>query len=62
MRGYYSVKHKMDGYERGIIQSYYFIPEEKKTQMLKYRAVKQPIYMREFPVAWRDIDKNVMVD
>jgi len=49
----------MDGYERGVIQSYYFVPEEKKEQMLKYRAVKQPIYMREFPVAWRDIDKNI---
>jgi len=59
MRGYYSTKHKLEGYEDGIIKSYYFTPTEKKDQMLKYRAVKLPIYMREFPVSWRDIDKGV---
>jgi hypothetical protein len=22
-------------------------------------AVKKPIYMREFPISWRDIDKGI---
>jgi hypothetical protein len=59
MRGYYSAKHKQEGYEEGILNSYYFVPKEKKQQMRKYRAVKLPIYMREFPTSWRDIDKGI---
>jgi hypothetical protein len=59
MRGYYNVKHKGEGYDDGLIKSYYFVPKDKKDQMRKYRAVKLPIYMREFPVSWRDIDKGI---
>mmetsp|Transcript_4344 Transcript_4344/g.6371 ORF Transcript_4344/g.6371 Transcript_4344/m.6371 type:complete len:621 (-) Transcript_4344:121-1983(-) len=59
MRGYYNAKHNIDGYKEGVIKSYYFVPEEKKQQMRQYRAVKKPIYMREFPVSWRDIDKGI---
>jgi hypothetical protein len=59
MRGYYSVKHQLEGYEKGILPSYYFVPKDKKHQMTKYMAVKKPLYMREFPVSWRDIDKSV---
>ncbi len=59
MRGYYNAKHKEDGYQEGVINSYYFVPKEKKLQMRTYKAVKLPIYMREFPVSWRDIDKGI---
>lgn len=59
MRGYYSVKHRLDGYEKGVLKSYYFTPKDKKLSMTKYMAVKKPLYMREFPVSWRDIDKSV---
>jgi len=27
--------------------------------MKKYQPVKKPIYMREFPTSWRDIDKGI---
>lgn len=59
MRGYYNAKYKEDGFEYGVMKSYYFVPKEKKDQMRKYRSVKLPIYMREFPVSWRDIDKGI---
>jgi len=59
MRGYYSAKYKLDEYENGAINSYYFYPNDKKYQMRDYRAVKLPIYMREFPTSWRDIDKGI---
>ena len=59
MRGYYDAKHKKEGSEDGVMKSYYFVPKDKKDQMRKYRAVKLPIYMREFPVSWRDIDKGI---
>ena len=57
--GYYSVKQKLEGYKQGIIKSWYFIPLDKKFEMQEYRAVRKPIYMREFPTAWRDIDKGI---
>lgn len=59
MRGYSSQKNKLDGYLDGTLQSYYFVPDEKKYQMTVYKPVKLPIYMREFPAAWRDIDRNI---
>ena len=59
LRGYHSVKNKQEGYELGHLQSYYFLPEEKKNQMIQYYPVKVPLYMREFPVGWRDIDKGI---
>ena len=59
MRGYYITKHKLDGYKEGTMESYYFVPADKSNQMKNYHAVKKPIYMREFPVSWRDIDKGI---
>ena len=59
MRGYASVKQKWPGHERGSLPSFYFFPDEKKFQMDQYMAVKLPIYMREFPVSWRDIDRGI---
>lgn len=59
MRGYYIAKHKLEGYEDGTMESYYFFPDDKKNQMIKYYPVKKPIYMREFPISWRDIDKGI---
>lgn len=59
MRGYYITKHKLKGTEDGTMDSYYFTPADKMNQMLEYKPVKKPIYMREFPVSWRDIDHNV---
>jgi hypothetical protein len=58
MRGYYSTKEKLPGYELGTLQSYYFVPKDKKYAMTKYSAVKLPLFMQEFPVSWRDIDKG----
>lgn len=59
MRGYYGAKHHLEGYEEGTMQSYYFIPDDRKLEMRQYRSVRKPIYMREFPTSWRDIDKGI---
>jgi len=59
MRGYYIAKHKLEGYEDGTMESYYFYPDERINQMKKYMPVKKPIYMREFPTSWRDLDKGI---
>ena len=60
MRGYASQKDKLDGYLLGKLNSYYFNPSDReKYQMVVYKPVKLPIYMREFPVSFRDIDRNI---
>ncbi len=60
MRGYYVTKYKLEGYQDGAIQSYYFLPTNKKDVMRHYEAIKQLLFAREFPTAWRDIDKGIM--
>lgn len=59
MRGYYIAKHQLPGHEDGTMESYYFVPKGRRDQMRAYKPVKKPIYMREFPTAWRDIDKGI---
>jgi len=59
MRGYYIAKHRLEGYEEGTMESYYFTPDDRRNIMKKYMPVKKPIYMREFPISWRDIDKGI---
>jgi len=59
MRGYYVDKNKLKGYESGTMDSYYFVPDDKKYVMTKYQEVKGSFFAREFPTAWRDIDKGI---
>merc|ERR1719491_664217 len=59
MRGYHSQKQKLEGYERGVINSFYFFPKHKKGAYQRYEKVGQPFFAREFPVSWRDIDKGI---
>lgn len=59
MRGYHSQKRKLEGYENGVINSFYFFPEHRKGEYQSYRKVSQPFFAREFPVSWRDIDKGI---
>ena len=59
IRGYYSTRDKLAGYENGELKSYYFMPHEMKTLMTRYLAPKTPIWAYEFPLAWRDIDHGI---
>ena len=59
MRGYHAEKDKLEGYELGKIDSYYFTPDSKKHEMRTYKAIKGPFFAREFPMSWRDIDKGI---
>lgn len=55
LRGYYSVKemHARDGGLRNT----FFLPGKWKKEMHLYQAIHKPLYGRDFPVAWRDIDR-----
>ena len=59
MRGYHSQKDKLPGWEKGEINSYFYVPIDRKLEMRKYTAIKQPMWGREFPIGWRDIDHDL---
>lgn len=59
LRGYYSIRDKEEGYEKGELQSFYFFPKGNKNDMKQYRSVQQPLWIREFPAAWRNIDEGI---
>lgn len=58
LRGYYSTRDQSDGYEMGIIKSYVFSPNEQ-FKFDKYKPIRTPFWMKEFPAAWRDIDFGI---
>lgn len=62
MRGYSSTKFHLEGGNNGTINSYYFIPEGKRNEMRNYRALREPLWSREFPTSWYDIDKDVRTE
>mmetsp|Transcript_8027 Transcript_8027/g.8252 ORF Transcript_8027/g.8252 Transcript_8027/m.8252 type:complete len:438 (-) Transcript_8027:245-1558(-) len=59
MRGYHIAKYKLPGYEDGTMESYYFVPENKKFVMKSYWPIQSSLFNREYPVAWRDIDQGI---
>mmetsp|Transcript_194 Transcript_194/g.305 ORF Transcript_194/g.305 Transcript_194/m.305 type:complete len:655 (+) Transcript_194:140-2104(+) len=59
MRGYYITKNKLEGYKDGSMYSYYFMPEGRVNDMRQYMPVRNAIFIREFPISWRDIDKGI---
>jgi hypothetical protein len=62
LRGYHAQKRKLDGYENGRINSYYYVPESHeryRTIMQSYHSVQRPVWSQEFPVCWRDINHDI---
>jgi len=59
IRGYYSLRDKLRGYEKGELKSFYFYPDNQVNAMVKYTPIKQPFWGREFPLGWRDIDEDI---
>ena len=60
LRGYHSDLNKMEGYEMGIIDSYYYALPAHKTKMRDYWPIKQAFYSREYPTSWRNIDHDII--
>lgn len=59
MRGYHHQLAKGEGWKDGIIPSFYYIPMEHKFAVQKYIPIIPPMWAREFPVAWRDLDRGI---
>ena len=58
LRGHYSSKENLPGHLSGSLQNTYYLPTEWKKEMTIYQALHVPFFAREFPIAWRDIDKR----
>lgn len=61
MRGYRSQKDKSEGWDSGVIDSYFYNFQEydKRNKMRVYHPPVSQWFFREFPIAWRDIDHDV---
>jgi GDP-fucose protein O-fucosyltransferase len=59
MRGYHSQKEKSNGWEQGIVNSWYYIPREQKEALRVYMPLSPPLWAREFPLAWRDLNHGI---
>ena len=59
MRGYHSQKDQSPGYLEGKLESYFYTPRENRDDMATYISLNGPLWGREFPTAWRDIDHNL---
>merc|ERR1712060_693723 len=59
LRGYYSIRDQETGYHMGQLPTaIHHLPQNSIEKMFHYHAVKQSFWEREYPVAWRDIDKG----
>ena len=50
IRGYHSQKEKLEDYEEGIINSYYYTPDNNMYVMKQYTSADLPLWAREFAV------------
>ena len=62
MRGYHTQKEKLPGWLEGTMKSYYYVEKKHKDELINYYPIKGPLWGREFPVSWRDIDHDVHPD
>jgi hypothetical protein len=60
IRGYHSVKDKLPGHEDGLLpNTYYYATKDRKFTMHQYAALRGGYFNREFPTAWRQINKGI---
>ena len=59
IRGYHADEEKQTGYEKGIINSWFYALPDRFDHMQEYYPIKRSFYAREFPTSWRLIDKTV---
>jgi len=59
LRGYYSVQNEEDGIVEGILRNTFYITSEQKNEYAISKAVQKPFFSREFPIAWRNINRGL---
>jgi len=58
LRGYHTDDHELPGFEKGIIDSYYYAMADRFNHMREFWPIKKQFYAREFPASWRLIDTS----
>ena len=65
LRGFYSQRDHAEGWQEGTLDSYYLCDSNpcahRRVMQREYLGVKPGYWEQEFPVAWRDLDYNVIV-
>lgn len=59
MRGYHADNEKIPGSQQGIIPSWYYVFEANFNHLRVYYPLKQSLWAREFPTAWRLIETGM---
>ena len=60
LRGYHSQNQRALGYEDGALPTtYYYATPDRKLEMHEFTPLRGGFFNREFPTAWRDIDKGI---
>ena len=59
LRGYHSQTGKQRGWEKGVLRSWYYVPDRLYSAMRQYEPIFKPIQAREYPLGWMDIDHDV---
>jgi len=60
IRAWRSQRDKLEGYENGTFDnSFYYIQPNKTYVYRQYSAMSSPTYMREWPVAWKNMDRGI---
>jgi hypothetical protein len=60
IRGYHSVRDRLPGSDRGELPTtYYYATPERKLEMHRYTPLRPGFFNREYPTAWRDIDRGI---
>jgi len=60
MRGYFSVKEKLAGHEKGLLfDTFYYVPKPAMERMHRFAPLMGAFFNREFPTSWRDLDVGV---
>eukprot|EP00531_Pseudo-nitzschia_arenysensis_P014738 CAMPEP_0116127870 /NCGR_PEP_ID=MMETSP0329-20121206/7062_1 /TAXON_ID=697910 /ORGANISM="Pseudo-nitzschia arenysensis, Strain B593" /LENGTH=625 /DNA_ID=CAMNT_0003621981 /DNA_START=140 /DNA_END=2017 /DNA_ORIENTATION=- len=59
MRGYHSQKEESEGYLDGKLESYFYVPRDFRDTISVYSSLRGPLWGREFPTAWRQIDYDL---
>ena len=60
LRAYHAIRDNSPGYENGVLpDSYYYTPQGARDAMHRYSVLHGAFFKREFPIGWRDIDKDI---
>ena len=57
MRGYHHQLEKGPGWEQGAVDSYHYAISRDAVR--EYKPIMPPMWGREYPVGWRDIDRGI---